>query len=238
MLVKVIGNGLTWTKRPNTNFIINDEIIFDTPQSSTKFMNGIIDYEKIKIIVISHFHSDHFTDFHVIFDYLKKRKNKEKVTVVAPRSFLKRFKKILNLLELKKNIQYIKQVFDIIEVKGGEKIEKFGYTIKPFKVEHQVSISLGYVIESISENKIVGFSGDCTVCDGLIRIIENSQTIFVECSSLKISSNHLAAKEIIDFQKKYNDKKFYAVHTNDIVYEKYKDSSEISIPSCNDEIIV
>ena len=70
------------------------------------------------------------------------------------------------------------------------------------------------------------------------EIIENSQTIFVECSSLKISSNHLAAKEIIDFQKKYNDKKFYAVHTNDIVYEKYKDSSEISIPSCNDEIIV
>ena len=233
MLVKVIGNGITWTKRPNTNFIINNEILFDTPQSSTKFMNGIIDYEKLKIIIISHFHSDHFAELYIIFDYLRRRKNKEKVTIIAPRSFLKRFKKILKWLELKKNIVYIKQFFDIIEVKGGEKISILGYTIEAIKVEHCVSISMGYVITD-KDGKKVGFSGDTTMCEGLINIIEKCDTIFIECSSTKAIPTHLSLEENLALKEKYKDKTLYSIHTSDEIYDNYQD--KLNMPACGETI--
>ena len=59
MRVKVIGNSCTWFKRPNTSFVLDDNILFDAPQGSLKFMLDNVDFEKIKYIVITHFHSDH-----------------------------------------------------------------------------------------------------------------------------------------------------------------------------------
>lgn len=48
MIVKVIGNSCTWGPLPNINFVINNEIILDTPQSCSKFIIDNVDFEKIK----------------------------------------------------------------------------------------------------------------------------------------------------------------------------------------------
>ena len=101
MKIKIIGNSCTWTNRPNPQYLINNEMLVDTPQSSTKFLFGSYDFEKLKYIVITHFHSDHFADLHIIYDALKKRtKNLEKVTVVGPKTLFKRLMGMFKIFEL------------------------------------------------------------------------------------------------------------------------------------------
>ena len=71
MKVTVVGTSCTWFKRNNTSFIIDDDIVFDTPDGAYKDIINYIDIFKIRCIIITHFHTDHFTDLH-IFDYMNK----------------------------------------------------------------------------------------------------------------------------------------------------------------------
>lgn len=236
MKVLVVGNGLTWTKRPNTNFILNDEILIDTPQGSIKAMKDIIDYEKIKYILITHFHSDHFTDIHIIVDIINKRNNKEKVSIIAPKSFFKRLKNIMKSLEVKSHINYLKNHFNVIELKGNEKLKLDKYIFESFTVIHKVSIALGYSITDTTENKTVGFSGDTCMCEGLEKIIDKSSTIFIECSCTQKSNKHLSVQENINLRQKYKNKNFYSIHVTDDILKNYKEI--LSIPECNENIII
>ncbi len=230
MKVRVVGNSCTWFTNPNTNYIINDEIILDTPQSSTKFMLPYIDYEKIKYIFITHFHSDHFTDLHLIYDWLKHRKNKEKVVVIGPKTLLKRFLKLYKLLEhpsftKKKALK----VFEFKEVKPMQKLTLDDFQVEVVKVEHNVSISFGYIFKFDNCKKTIGFSGDCCMCDGLEEIIDKSDTIFLDTSSEKVNKSHLSVSEALSLQKKYKNKTFYNVHITDIIAKKY--GKKLNIPS-------
>lgn len=235
MKVRVIGNSCTWFAKPNTNFIINDEIILDTPQSSTKFMLPYIDYEKIKYIFITHFHSDHFADLHLVFDWIKYRKNKEKVVVIGPKTLLKRLVILYRVLEHPKfNKKDVVKFFDIVELKGGEELALDGFKVKAVKVEHNVSISFGYIFKFDDCEKYVGFSGDSNMCDGLTEIIEKSDVIFLDTASVEKNKNHLSVNEALDLKKKYKKKKFYNVHQTDFIAENY--SNKLNIPECNQVI--
>ncbi len=231
MKVRVVGNSCTWFSRPNSNYIINDEIIVDTPQSSTKFMLKYIDYEKIKYIFITHFHSDHFADLHLIFDWIKCRKNKEKVVVIGPKTLLKRLVILYRVLEHPKfNKKDVVKFFDIVELKGGEELALDGFKVKAVKVEHNVSISFGYIFKFDDCEKTIGFSGDSIMCDGLTEIIEKSDVIFLDTASVEKNKSHLSVQEALDLKKKYKNKTFYNIHQTDFITKNY--SKKLNIPEC------
>lgn len=233
MKVKVLGNGTTWFVRQNTHFLIDDKIILDTPGDSVKEMYKKIDFSKIKYIFITHFHQDHFIDLNVLFDIFRQRKMQ--VTVYAPKTAFERLRTIMkatdNAFCSKKNI---KSVFKFVVVKPGDEFEVENYKVKAFKAEHQVKYALSYVF---SNDKIsVGFSGDTSMCNDLLKFIEASNVIFIETTYLQVTNCHLSVGEIENFIKKYPNKKFYSVHVIDEIYKKYK--KVLDIPKINDEIII
>lgn len=235
MKVRVIGNSCTWFSRPNSNYIINDEIIVDTPQSSTKFMLKYIDYEKIKYIFITHFHSDHFMDLHLIYDYIKHRANRERVVVIGPKTLLKRLIKLYRIIEQPYiNKKAILKQFDIRVIKPEQEMCFDGFKVKAVAVEHKVSISLGYIFKFDDTDKRVAFTGDTIMCDGLTEIIENSDVIFMDTASHVPSSTHMSVDDAIALKKKYKKKTIYNVHTTDIIYNKY--AKKLNIPECNEII--
>lgn len=235
MKIKVVGNSCTWFSSANTNFLINDNIIVDTPQSSTKFMQPFIDYEKIKYIFITHFHSDHFSDLHIIYDWLKKRKNKERVIVIGPKTLLKRLVILYKVLEhpqiTKKKML---KVFDVIELKGGEELKLDGFTVKAVRVEHSIFKSFGYVFKFEDCKKTVGFSGDCRMCEGLNEIIEKSDVIFLDTASREKNNNHVCVAEALEIKKLNKKKKIYNVHVTDMIKEKF--AAKLNIPDCGETI--
>lgn len=234
MQVIVVGNSCSWFKRPNTNFIINDEVLLDVPAASIKAMNGLLDYEKLKIVLITHFHSDHFADLHYIYHYIKHRKNKEKVTIIGPKSLAKKMKQLISIFEHTVSHKELLKYFNFMEVTGGESITIDNYQFKVYSVCHQVSISLGFTIQEKEKMKVVGFSGDTAMCDNLIKMIENCQSIFIDTATLKKNSNHLSADEVVMLQQHYADKQFYAVHTTDVISEQY--AGKLCMPDCGEMI--
>ena len=66
MKLKIIGTSCTWFERLNTSYVIDNDIIFDVPNGNYKPIIKYTDISKLRCIIISHFHTDHFADFRII----------------------------------------------------------------------------------------------------------------------------------------------------------------------------
>lgn len=227
MKIKVVGSGYTWLTDPNTSFIINDEILFDTPQSMTKFSH--MDVAKLKAIFITHFHSDHFVDLHLIVDWVVYNKPNRKVTVYAPHGALKRLLQLYKLIEVKHlPKKVILKYFDFITVKDGDKIEFDSYQVQVVEVKHSTKVAYGYIFKERGSDKVIGFTGDTTQCDGLYKIIDKSNVIFIDTSGTKKSKVHLSRGEVVELMKANPNKTFYSVHVNKDLKDEYTDLLNIA----------
>lgn len=226
MKVKVVGNGISWVSRPNSSFVVNDEMLVDTPQGSTKFMLEEVDFSKIKYILITHFHSDHFMGLHLIYEFVKNRRISHRVKVIAPKTAYRRLRQMFKLTENDHPKSEIFSFFEFFELKPNMNLKVGDYSIQTFKTKHNVKYCLGYVL-SYKNGTPVGFTGDTAYCNGLIELIESSEVIFLDTSSKDIGDRHLSAGEVIALKKKYNDKKFYSVHVSEPVLNGYKNRLDI-----------
>ena len=60
--VKVIGCSTAWTNRPMSSYCLDDEILIDCGEGTTKYYDKTdVNFNSIKNIFITHFHSDHFS---------------------------------------------------------------------------------------------------------------------------------------------------------------------------------
>lgn len=233
MKINVIGNGFAHIARPNTSFLVNDEILVDTPQGSLKFMIGSVDFSKIKYILITHFHSDHFMDLHLVWDMIRHEKLPYRVKVIAPKSALSRLVKLTKIIETNLSKKDILKYFQFIEVKAGEQLIFEDYQFGTFEMKHNVKCSLGYTIQE-SNGKVVGFTGDTAPCIGLEKLIEASNAVFIDTSTHGLSQNHVYVADVLTFHKKYKNKKFFSIHVSDEALKKYK--KKLNIPNCGEVV--
>ncbi len=230
MKVEVVGSGFTWLNEPNTSFIINDSIIFDTPQSSTKFMN--IDYSKIRYIFITHFHSDHFADLHIVVDYVRHLNPDYKVKVFGPKGIFKRLIKMMKLMGANKRTVAGKvlKCFEFIDIKDHMKFNIEGMEVEAIEVKHSTKPCYGFVFKEGGCSKIVGFTGDTYMCAGVMEIVEKSDVVFIDTASRSHfdSTAHLTREEVVDIKKRYPKKKFYSVHIDSRIQDEFSDKLTIA----------
>lgn len=252
--VKVVGNSNLWTKLPCTSFVIEiddyGQILFDAPMGSTKFMQeaNLLDYKKLKNIILTHFHYDHFGDICTVYDNLRFFNPNGKMQLVAPKSAKDRFVNLYKIYDDHDIEEESKKIFCFEEIDNdnvirlgryeetdnGTEFIPSDYELLAIHVEHGVTYNFGYVLRNIKTGKSIGFSSDTRDCDGLRGIIELSDTIFIDTANLAPSNTHLSAKEVIEFIKKYPNKKFYSIHARDEVKEQYGDV--LDIPQINQVI--
>ena len=232
MKVKVLGNGITWVKRPDTHFLIDDKILIDTPTGSVKQMFGQVDIGKIEYIFITHFHQDHFMDLNILFNmFLAFNK---KVTVFAPKHARSKLLKILKLSDNEYGTKKaVDKTFNFVKVKPNTAFNFGNYKAQVFPASHNVKQAFSYIITS---NVSVGFSGDTAYSENLKSLIEKCDIVFLDTSNLnEKSSNHLSATEVEQIKKLYPNKKIYSVHVNDEVYNKCKKT--LQIPEVGEEFV-
>lgn len=228
MKVKVLGNGMTWVERPDTQFLLDDKILIDTPTGCVKVMYGQVDLEKIKYIFITHFHQDHFMDLNILFDIF--RVMDKKVMVFAPKSALSRLLKILkqtdNLRSTKKEVC---KVLKFVDVKPNSTFKLEDYEVKVFSALHSSKYAFSYVF---TKNVSVGFSGDTAYCKDFQRFMESCDIAFVDTAQEQ-NDWHLSVDDIKELKKQYPNKKLYSVHVNDkLASSKRKD---IVVPKVGEE---
>lgn len=210
MKIDVVGCHCTWMIDLSTSFIINDEIALDAPQGSFKTLLTKYDITKIKYIFITHFHSDHFMDTHLLLDYLCHHCKNQRITIVAPKGCKERLFEMFKVVEVSYLENYINEMVDFIECENNKKFVLDGYKIKVFKMTHQNLDAYGYTIEK--DNVKVGFTGDTCMCNNVYKIIKASKMVFIDASNVEPNHKHLSAQEVIDLSNEFKDTKIIPVH--------------------------
>ena len=224
MKVDVVGSKCTWTKELSTSYLINDEILFDTPQGSFKTLYNDYDLTKIKYIIISHFHSDHFMDLHLVIDIIYHHSSNH-VTIIAPKGCKEKLISMFKIVEVCYLEEALKNQFSFIECENNKIINLGEYKIKAYKMLHANLDAYGFTLQQ--DGKTIGFSGDSAMCNNVRKIISKSSIAFVDCAQTKVTNKHLCVEEVVELIKEYPSCKIYPVHISKYSENKLK---ELDIP--------
>ena len=91
MKITILGTGCIWTKRACASYLIDDNIMMDVGFGSVKqlFKSNVQllhheKIEKIDLVLIRHFHNDHYFDIvHIILKEATGKYGENKLTIVC-----------------------------------------------------------------------------------------------------------------------------------------------------------
>ena len=147
LYVIFLGTGGSWpTVKRNVSAIAvkrgGEILLFDCGEGTQRqIQRSGLSYMQIKSIFISHFHGDHFLGLPGLIQTMQLNDRKEPLTIYGPRG-------ISRIVEIVKNLGYFRPSYEIVgkDVDEGDEIRFNGYSVRPFRVEHNVP-ALGYVLE-------------------------------------------------------------------------------------------
>jgi len=233
--IDVVGSMCSWVKELSTSFIINDEILFDIPQGSFKTL--LIDYDltKIKHIIISHFHSDHFADIHLVLKYMDKCL-KNNITIIAPKGCREHLISMFKIFEISYLQKFLDEKVNFIECENNKIIKLGNYKFKCFKMLHNDLDAYGFTIEV--EGKTVGFTGDSAMCNNVHKILKKSQAAFVDSANVSVNNKHLCVGEVNQLSKEYSNCKIYAIHLAKHSLAELIQNTQLAHPKEGETIII
>ena len=215
MKITILGTGCIWTKRACASYLINDDILVD-PGSGTlkqlfKSSNKLLHHEKIekiKLFLITHYHMDHYFDIVYFMWKIASEKNPNLyATIICPPGGREKIETLCKLgmgesSSAKLNFdKYIK----FIDASQLGTFEYGNFEITSQKMDHNDIECYGYTIKE-KGGKTVSFTGDTTMCDGLMNVINNSDIAFVDMAGTDISCHHYNIVDGIELMKQYYGK--------------------------------
>lgn len=215
MKLTILGTGCAWTKRGCANYILDNNIMVDPGFGSIKQLlksdDRLMHHEKIEridLVLITHFHSDHYFDIPYILQKCAIGKYADrKLTIIAPEGGKNNIMELCRLgLE---RASYEKIKFDSFiewhECKHNETIKWQDLEITPMQVDHGSTLAFGFVIKQPS-GKILGFTGDTTMCDSYQYMLDHCDTLVACMSNTKKERKLFNIVEGIPIMKKYKGK--------------------------------
>lgn len=212
MKITILGTGCIWTKRACASYLINDDIIVD-PGSGTlkqllKSSNKLLHHEKIeriKLILISHYHLDHYFDVvHLMWKIASEKNPNTSATIICPPGGEERIKLLCQLGM--SDATYAKLNFEkYIKFIDASKMGTFRYNnfeIKSLKMDHGTTECYGYMIKE-DNGKVVSFTGDTNYCPNMQIMLDNSDMAFVDMAGTDISNKHFNIIDGINLMREY-----------------------------------
>ncbi|MBQ6671995.1 MAG: ribonuclease Z [Spirochaetales bacterium] len=216
MKIKVLGTGSASSTKNNSCYIIDGSIMLDMPNGSWKLVRSQgFDQLGINDIIFTHFHADHCFD--VPFVFITRYKKTEKVLhFYCGENGPQRIQTLLHL------------GFENISDKLGSIPLKYhtegSFDVGPYHVvRHEVEHGglpgcYAYVFDD--GEKKVGFSGDSTMCEGLLAAIDGCSRFIIECSKPttapeKRGRSHIYVSDIAYLVSRFPECTFYTTHMTD-----------------------
>lgn len=232
MKLTVMGTSCTWFERRNTSFVIDDNIVLDTPAGSYKFVVKNFDVTKIDTIFITHFHDDHFIESRIFTtSFMRNYRGRRigKLRVFGPKGIAQKIIDLNKFIIGSKDecsMEHTLKSIEFIEVENGKTYSVGKYDVQAFKVEHGEPLTFGYKF-SEKGGKTVAFTGDTLYCENVEKMISESDVSFVDFTTMSPHISHMCKDDFLKIKKNYPNKIIYPVHTTDDV-QKFVEENNLN----------
>ena len=240
--IKVLGCGDAFASGGRFNscyYVQSDSVRFllDCGASSLVAMKryGISTHD-VDMIVLSHFHGDHYGGVpFFLLDAALASKRKKPLTIISPWGGRSRIKKLCELLYPGSNLMNFPIAF--IEYGSYKPVVVNEFSITAYPVIHKDE-TRPHALRMQIGNKVLSFSGDTGWTEELIKVAEGADLFICECNNYNpLGPSHLSYKEIMQKRSQLRSKKIVLTHMSEEVLNKMetlemkalKDGMEIRI---------
>ena len=167
----------------------------------------------IEMVLISHFHGDHFGGLPFLFLYFAYvEPRRSPLTVAGPPELKLRVLRLFEAMYPDSPVEEFPYSLEFVELAPGSRFMMKGVSIEPFVVPHQQDPpSFGYVIES-DEKKIV-YSGDTGWTEDLVMRARGSDLFICECSFFETRlETHLDYPKVLENAARFGSKRVVLTH--------------------------
>ena len=175
------GNAFGAEGRAFSSFLLNGRYLFDCgPTVLQQLHKAQLTSDAIDVVSISHFHADHFFGLAFLLLAAKYGGRTTDLTIVGPPGIRDRTERLLALgyPSVIENPNYERRY---VEVTDGSchRIGDLNLTVA--RVEHVDEFECFAFRADVAGRSVV-YSGDTTLCDGLLRLVDDADVIVTECS--------------------------------------------------------
>jgi ribonuclease BN (tRNA processing enzyme) len=175
------GNAFAAEGRAFSSFLLDDRYLFDCGPTVLQQLNKAgLNSDNIEAVFISHFHADHFFGLAFLLLDAKYGGRSRDLTIVGPPGIKERTEELLALgyPSVVESSDY-ERLF--VEVSDGS-CHAFGpLELRAARVEHVEELEC-FAYRAAIDGRSVVYSGDTSLCDALLRLVEGADVVVTECS--------------------------------------------------------
>ena len=180
----------------------------------------------LDLIVLSHFHGDHFggIPFMLLDRYFNGDKNKP-LTIIGPTGCSQRIMQLTEILYPGTNFLFEDMPVEVIDYSIGSTLEMGGVRIQPFEVVHSKP-ALPHALRIEVNGKTVAYSGDTEWTDILMEVATGADLFICECSTYNEDvPGHLSYMFLKEKVQRFNCKKILLTHLGQKMLDHISDIS-------------
>jgi ribonuclease BN (tRNA processing enzyme) len=177
------GNAFAADGRAFSSFLVNGRYLFDCGPTVLQQLRKLdIPSDDIEAVFISHFHADHFYGVPFLMLDAKFGGRGKDLTIVGPPGIAQASEDLLRIgypgVTAEHTPSFRRRY---VEIHDGCQVEVCGLRVQAARVEHVDEHECFAYRAEVSGRSLV-YSGDTTLCDGLLRLVPNADVVVVECS--------------------------------------------------------
>jgi ribonuclease Z len=206
------GNAFAAEGRAFSSFLLDGRYLFDCgPTLLQQLQRAGRPTNDIGSVFISHFHADHFFGLPFLLLDAKYGGRSQELTIIGPPGIERVTKNLLHLgfpdLVIDTERRYSLR---FVEVSDGFNGSTAGLSYTAARVDHVPDLECFAYRAEFSGRSIV-YSGDTTLCDGLLRIVRGADVVVLECSCQQVPV-HLSPADVAEVACNAPDAKVIVTH--------------------------
>lgn len=204
------GNAFGAEGRAFSSLLLNGRYLFDCgPTVLQQLRKANVSHTDIDAVFISHFHADHFFGLPFLFLASRYEGRARDLTVVGPPGIEERTGGLMSLgyPHLLDDAPFEVQ---FVEVSDGHCGEVCGLDFKAERVDHVEQLTC-FAYRAEPDGRSVVYSGDTTLCGGLLRLSRGADVIVLECSCDGVPV-HLSPEGVAEVARQVPDAQIVLTH--------------------------
>lgn len=182
-----------------------------------------ISTKDIDIIAISHFHGDHFGGLPFFILDAGTIGRTKPLTIISPPGCEEKLRDGMDLFYPGSSDILKKFPIEYISYQAHERIDAGPLSLKAFPVIHTEK-TLPHGLRIKLEDKVIGYSGDTSWTDELIKIAQEADLFICECNFYDLEmKGHLNYHTILANKQQFSCKKLWLTHFGEEMLDKVRD---------------